>query len=870
MKKGMRTQLIEERKARRWSQQKVARDLGTTQHNVSRWELGVTTPGAYFRAKLCVLFGKSAQELGLVEEYSPCTTTEREPSSTEEPSFSLTKMPMLWTVPYVRNPYFAGRDTLLDQIAQHFSPERANDQRRVALIQPQAIKGLGGIGKTQVAVEYAYRAQERDPWMHILWINAASEETILAGFVSLAELLPAFPAKDEKDQSKLVAALKLWLEQCQQRWLLIFDNVDDVSTIQQYLPQRGHGNLLLTTRAHAVGSLAIPLEVEKMGVMEGTQFLLHRAQRRSTTDEEINEATNIVLALDGFPLALDQAGAYIEETRCRFKDYLHLYQDHHQVLLALRGCQATDYPNSVATTWSLSFQRIEEANPATAELLHLCAFLPPDHIPEEFIQEGAAHWPPVLHKSASDLLTLNQMMANLLAFSLVKRLEEDRLLSIHRLVQVVQRDRLTPMIQQQWVERVVCALNEVFPRETEDARTWPQCLRYLELAQECDTLIQHYGLALVEGADLLNRVGRYLYEHACYSVAELLYQRSLHLFEQQSGCEHPQMATTLNNLALLYREQGKYEEAGLLYQRTLRIQEQHLEPDHVAVAMTLQGWAILYYNQGKYGEAEPLYQRVLHIREQHLGPEHLQVAHLLNNLANLYKKQGKYEDSELLQQRALRIREQHLGPEHPLVAASLNNLANLYAEQGKHKEAELLQQRALRIWEQYLGPEHPQMAASLNNLADLYREQGKYEEAEPRYQRSLQIWEQHLGPEHSDVAHPLHGLACLYTCQGKYEEAEPLYQRALHIREQQLGADHSETAETVHEFAAHREARGKPQEAQALYQRALAIRQHTLGSEHPKTRATQQRLATLLSQPGQTPSQGLLPALPSTSSEQHE
>ena len=132
-------------------------------------------------------------------------------------------------------------------------------------------------------------------------------------------MLPASAAKNETDQRKLVEAVKRWLEQCEQQWLLIFDNADDVSIIQKYLPQRGNGSVLLTTRANAVGSLAVlSIEVEKMGLMEGTQFLLHRAQRiEHTSDDEINEVTNIVIALDHFPLALDQAGAYIEETQVR-------------------------------------------------------------------------------------------------------------------------------------------------------------------------------------------------------------------------------------------------------------------------------------------------------------------------------------------------------------------------------------------------------------------------------------------------------------------------------------------------------------------------------------------------------------------------
>src|SRR5260370_20899926 len=330
-------------------------------------------------------------------------------SRRDEPSFSSqTGSVGVWNVPYRRNPYFTGRDDLLEQLDQHFKLVGQNDAvstRRAAVTQPQAIKGLGGIGKTQLAIEYAYRSQERSRYTHNIWVNAVSEEALLTDFVELADLLAAFPAKGETDQRKLVEAIKHWLEQCQERWLLIFDNADNIALVRDNLPQRGNGSILLTTRAHAVGSLATSIEVDTMGLLEGTHLLLRRAQRfEHASDEETNQAGNIVVALDHFPLALDQAGAYLEETQCNFVEYLDLYQTHRQALLAKRGMLSTDYPHSVATTWLLSFQKVQQANPAAAELLHLCSFLAPDRIPEELLRDGAAYWPASLQQTLADSL----------------------------------------------------------------------------------------------------------------------------------------------------------------------------------------------------------------------------------------------------------------------------------------------------------------------------------------------------------------------------------------------------------------------------------------------------------------------------------
>ena len=242
-------------------------------------------------------------------------------------------------------------------------------------------------------------------------------------------------------------------------------HADDLSLVQPYLPRRGNGHILLTTRAHAVGTLASSVEVDTMGIMEGTHLLLRRAHRFSASSpEEIDEAINVVIALAQFPLAIDQAGAYMEETGCSLHDYLLLYQKHRFALLARRGKQATHYPESVATTWSLSFAQVERSNPAAAELLHLCAFLAPDHIPEELLIGGASHWPPALGEAVTNLLSFNQMLETLLAFSLVKRLSEERMLSIHRLVQAVQMDRMEAQTQRAWSEQVVHAVQTVFPK----------------------------------------------------------------------------------------------------------------------------------------------------------------------------------------------------------------------------------------------------------------------------------------------------------------------------------------------------------------------------------------------------------------------
>ena len=887
--------LRNERLQRQWSQRELAERVGATVSTVKRWERQISVPGPYFRLKLTALFGKSEEMLGLREAPPPPTTP---PSSSEAAGeehsvpVSITTPP-LWTVPYLRNPYFTGRDELFCLLDEHLAATHQDEittTRRVALTQPQALTGLGGIGKTQIAVEYAYRAHKQGLYTHTLWINAASEEAMVMSFTSLAAQHPEFAASNETDQQKLVDAIKRWLERCPERWLLIFDNADDLSSILHYFPRQGNGSILLTTRAHAVGSFATSIEVEKMSFIEGTSLLRCRAQRMlQLSDDEIKAAGDLVMALDYFPLALDQAGAYIEETECTFDHYLQLSRTQRSALLARRGRQAANYPNSVATTWSLSFEKVKHTNPAAAELLQMCAFLAPDHIPEELFREGAPYWPALLQQAVANPLAFDQMLEILLSFSLVKRLAEDHLLSIHRLVQVMQVEMIDSLEQRQWTERIVRAVNSLFPRQPkEDMNSWPQCLRYLEQVQTSAMLIEHHQLQIVEAADLLDRTGTYLCVHASYSQAEALYQQALHLREVQLGAHHPETAETLHNLGFLSYKQGKYEQAEVFFQQALSLREeqpgvQHLETvrtltslgllcwvqgkyeqaesyhqwalriceeqlgtQHLEMAETLNNLGILYYCQGKYEQAESYYQRALSLREEQLGPQHPEMALTLNNLGLLFSKQGKYEQAEHYYQRALAIQEEQLGPQHPEMALTLNNLGFLDYQQGRLQQAEHYYQRALAIQEEQLRPQHPETSLTLNNLGLFYYQQGEYEQAESYYQRALAIQEEQLGPQHPETAETLSNLAELYRGQHAYEQAQPLFARALVIQEHTLAAKHPDLARTLHGFARFHEEQGSLQTAAALYQRALTIREQVYGLDHPKTCETRAALREVI------------------------
>ncbi len=268
------------REQRGWSREYVAEKIGSDPKSLGRWERGVTFPQPYYRQKLCELFEKNAQELGLMPGGADKTdkaidsglsprlqATLPEASGASQPPAA--PILSIWNVPYRRNPFFTGREATLNVLHAALTHGKA-----IALTQAQAISGLGGVGKTQTAVEYAYRYH--DAYKAILWARADSHETLVSDVVSMVTLLK-LPEKEEQDQNRVLDAFKHWLQE-NDDWLLILDNADDLMMVNDFLPSLGQGHVLLTTREQVTGRIAQRIEIEKMEPEEGALFLLRRTQ----------------------------------------------------------------------------------------------------------------------------------------------------------------------------------------------------------------------------------------------------------------------------------------------------------------------------------------------------------------------------------------------------------------------------------------------------------------------------------------------------------------------------------------------------------------------------------------------------------------
>ena len=774
--------LRHERQLHTWSQEQLAEMIGTTAHNVSRWECGSTLPSIYYRQKLCELFGKTAEELGFLgtdheREGQPIDNLAAPRHLSPTPPEAA---PLFWNPPRRHNLLFTGREAILAEL------QRALDLVQTGARPPiQAITGLGGMGKTQTALEYAYRFAQA--YQSTLWIRADTRETLYADLGALAEVLQ-LGVPEGLPLEAYFETIKEWLQE-HRDWLLIVDNLEDLALLHEILPVPCHGHILVTMRLQATGPEIERFDLEKMAPEEGALFLLRRAKRLSLAapleqaphaDRQL--ALTLAEQLDGLPLALDQAGAYIEESNCGLVHYAELFQRQQADLLGLRdlsGGAYADHPRSVRTTLALSLDQLQRENPAALELLQFCAFLHPEAIPETLLHEGAAELGPLLEDLAREPLHLDQAMADLRRYSLLQRHPETHTYSLHRLVQAVVQDTLEAAAQREWARRVVRVVSRAFPEE--EYATWKRCQQLLPHALQCARLIEQWEDTTSDAAQLLFRTGRYLKERGAYVEALQLVERALAIREQTLGATHPDVGEILNELAILCYLQGKYEQALPLYERALAINEQTQGSTHSEVAANLNNLAALHYKQGKYEQALPLYERALAINEQTQGSTHPLVAANLNNLAELYRKLNRYEQALLLYQRVLVIKEQTMGPSHPSMATSLNNLAMLYHSIGQYEQALPLFERALAIREQAFGLTHPEVSVVLSNLADLYRERGQYEQALPLFERALAILEGALGPTYPAIARCLEKYALLLRAMQQQALAEVLESRVRAI-----------------------------------------------------------------------------------------
>lgn len=606
-------------------------------------------------------------------------------------------------IPHPHNPNFTGRVDLLEKLHDALA-----SGERAAFTQTQAITGLGGVGKTQLALEYSYR--HADAYQIVWWVRSEEPATLAADYAGLARRLD-LPEKSSQDQRVTVEAVRCWLEQ-NAGWLLVFDNAQNFKDLEDYLPRAGSGHVIITSRNQSWGGVARMLNVDIFTPAESVEFL-----RRRTGQDDENAAKALADALGNLPLALEQAGAYIEGTGISLSAYLKLFKERQKELLS-RG-KPDAYPDIMATTWDISFQKASEEAPSSADLLNLCAFLAPDDIPKSLLTDGVEHLPEPLASTVTDEMALNDAVAALKRYSLMN--VAGKSLSVHRLVQAVAQDRLSDEEKKQWAEAAVRLVNDAFPFKSQDIRTWDVCSVLLPHALTASGYAEEFGAAQKETVRLLNHAGNYLFGRAKFKDAESQFERALSIAENVYGQDRKEVATTVNNLGMVLQKMGNLNGAKNSYERALAISEKTLDSDDSKVAGYLNNLGSVLREIGDLQGAKERFERALEINEKESGLHHPYVAIDVNNIGGVLKEMGDLEGAEEHYERALEIDMKAYGPDHPEVAIRMNNLAGVLKALGDPTSAEEHYERALEIFREYLGEDHPKTKTVRENLESLRR-----------------------------------------------------------------------------------------------------------------------------------------------------
>jgi tetratricopeptide (TPR) repeat protein len=764
-------------------------------------------------------------------------------------------------MPFSPNPLFVGRADDLRALAKILQAGAT-----AAVGQVAATTGLGGIGKTQLAVEFAHR-YGRFFAGGVLWLscsdpNAVATEVVACG---LAMGLPAFEALDFPDQVRRV----------QQAWqqpiprLLIFDNCEEEAVLDDWRPATGGCRVLVTSRRASwsaglgVRSLALPVLPRAEGVA-----LLRRFREDLAEGDPVLDA--IAAELGDLPLALHLAGSFLARYRFDVTPAAYLDQLRRPDLLAHRSLvtgdwSPTEHETHVGRTFALSYDRLDPEDAvdglALALLARLACFTPGEPVARELLLLTLNAEPPKRNPTMKERL---QRLAR--PRSAAREQEADKVLTpeaIERLVMLGLID------EQADGSLVIHRLVAAFVGGVAGAKEAQGAVEEA-LGQEADRINETGLPALllpwqghlrhvtdrarargdVQAAWLCNELGYHLKETGVLPVARTYYEQALAIFREALGEAHPVTATSLNNLGILLQAMGDLPAAKPYYEQALAIWRQALGETHPLTATSLNNLGLLLHDMGDLPAAKPYLEHALVLRRQALGEAHPDTAASLNNLGLLLRAMGDLPAAKPYYEQALAIRRQALGEAHPATAQSLNNLGMLLQAMGDLPAAKPYLEQALVITRQALGDTHPDTAASLNNLGLLLHDMGDLPAAKPYYEHALVLRRQALGDTHPDTAASLNNLGLLLQDMGDLPAAKLCHEQVLAIWRQALGEDHPFTATSRDNLGLLLRAMGDLQAAKPYFEHALVLRRQALGDTHADTAASLNNLGLLLQDMG--------------------
>ncbi len=780
----------------------------------------------------------------------------------------------VWHLPNNNEKYFTGRKSLLETL----NKQHQSDQVYKTIVL-SAVSGLGGVGKTQLAIYYLYHTQQR--YNLRAWFRAENATVLLMDYRMFAQEFNLLPIEEQPSSKEIITVVKRYLE-THTDWLAVYDNAGLRDEIREYLPTQG-GQVIVTTRRQEWNDVGMKVEVSVFEPEEAIAYL----KKLTGIQDHVQEISELAKALGYLPLALNQAGAYIKKQNITIQQYLQDYYQRAAKVLENRPQIPNEDSNTdtVASTWQISLQAIEEDEKRNNEphlslpVLQAMAYLHAEDIPRDILEKWL-----VGQKLVADLestkLVLDKTIQHLLGYSLIHVNADRRTVSIHRLVQDVVEQELVSLSKNpvafeikrkkivpekninhmgDFLRDLANSLDAEFCRETQILADES---RQSFLLPHMQSLVKHYDKALLTSSVLFSQLALASLEFNIGNVllkkgqaSKTHYERALKIKESFYGPYHWQVAIALHNLAIAYGALGDAKTQKVLLEWALKIKESYYGPDHPQVAMTLGSLANAIGDLGEDKKKKDLLERALKIFEVNFGAEHWQVAATLDNLGSAYGALGDAKKQIEVTERALKINEGHYGSDHWQVAINLTNLASAYAVLGDAKKQKELTERALKIKEGHYGSDHWQLIVPLVSLANATGDLGDTKKKKDLLERSLKIGESHYGPDHWQITATLNALANATGDLGETVEKKNLLERAWKIIESHYGPDHWRVAGTLNNLANAYGALGDTKKKKDLLERSLKIGESHYGLNHSAIAPTLNDLANATGDLGNTKEQ---------------
>ncbi|MFI9782012.1 FxSxx-COOH system tetratricopeptide repeat protein [Kitasatospora sp. NPDC051984] len=698
------------------------------------------------------------------------------------PRFPGTK-PTYWEVPQ-RNHSFTGRVKVLDDLRAQLAGGTT-----AVLPPPQTLYGLGGVGKTQVALEYAHRYMSH--YDLVWWIDAEQSENVV---VDLAELAGRLGLRVGDNVNEAAQAARDALRQGlpTPNWLLIFDNADEPGEIRRFFPD-GPGHILVTSRNQGWSGQAGVLNVDVFDRTESVDHLTRRVRGLTRAD-----ADRVAEAVGDLPLAVEVAAAWLETTRTPVETYVNQLKAEATKVLAA-GETPVDYPTPVGLTWNVSITRLREQSPAAVRLLELCAFFAPEPISlKQFFfseQMRLALYP--YDEELTDTFLLGKVLRAVSRYALAKTDAGSDSFQVHRLVQAVVRsgmDENDRNIAMHQVHRIL--VNARPPRgDTDDPANWPTLEAIWphlapSRAQDCDER---------EVRELLIDRVRYLWKRVDLDQALQLGRQLDEAWTARARSEPDPMEQRLwrrqiyslrLQVANVLRSQGSYNESLALNQETLSGQRELLGEHHPYALMTANSMAADLRYLNRFQEALVLDQDTYNQFVELFGEDDPRTLSVANNLAIDHRLVGNSVAARDLDQDTVERRSAVLGPLHPYTLGSKSNLARDLREMGDYKGSVELLREVTEAFTDVEAPGLPEELRNAKSLAVSLRRAGSYGEARELTERTYERYVALYGPDFAEALACRLNLAADFSAAGDKETARDIANDAYEGHRRLLGDDH--------------------------------------------------------------------------------